>query len=1762
MSIEEFQTNDQIEVSDEVTVDEQVNLDIEKNKENEFLYSFDISPAKRFKLRKFIKYLKYDENDADALRPNMYALNNYGAKFSSDILKTVYVRNLIQNAAEGILKKGERGYPNGSWLELKEHYGLSNVFFKNNYFKKYQKDCWLKRIEGGELINDADRVKRNIYGDIECDKDKDIEKEIAIENLELGPFEKSGVDVFSVETKQKVLEGLVRNAFFEHNQEYTNSVLVEYKKLFSISEEEYEQAVIKELIKEKLDEPEDCDKMRKQYPFVEQFLASPSAKKIAIEKVSQSYISGYENTKLIDYFSLKPTDFNYTDLNNRKRLKNLGYLIERITEKSGYEYLFYDIEKAQDILRPEDWSEIIKKYGQTENFINGVAYGMRFSFLVDKTLAVLNKIDLPNCILKKAGQVAIEYMMRDKDGVRYGDIAILRQKIGFSEQEYKEAVTRGVIVFMGFNKNRYEIDRACDLLGVDEMSDSQEIQNELKCLYLSRIKSADLDELEYIDSKFKINWSVEDRPIRSQAIKDALCNESCLRSFKNAKDIKKFIDNYYPETHKFFITANKEVCRAVENMLRDFILSESYADKSPNFFNEVIKIFGISREKLIDTIKSQIVGGHYIKYANGDNKIDNFKTGIDLWNENEKCLASHGSRIIEEAFESEDWKTLKDIMKGPNKESIELIQKKVAEQESILKNSSKSAETRLYAIEAVCQLGNLFINDIENNYFKDLVEIYAQEDITKLFNLFKQKTELFENLPQKTRDLAFDTMLDSKSTSSFNCEEFKQLLFKNKLIAYLNNNQLEKVTDHRLYVNIISGLATASHNNIPIPEDAYNVLYSRLISPNDDNIGLSATPEFINNIKKIWKPRLPQNKLIMTDYGSTNDQPKGMFKIRVVLKTLAANPDKFDVINKLATDIDHNIIENNWSWIYENLNNETGKELDKKINLINGIKDYSVILGKDYKYQDLYNKLISCPPNKQDQLLSLLKVRETKEVNFSKEDWAAALYCYIDVAEQNNQIQLKGDNKIKLLNLFNSDYKDVVFDKMYAEWINYIKNYQTESIPLDLYAVSRHIDSLGGAGVLKYVESLGNFIYQVNKILENNKTADRTKKEMTGMLVAQENRMTREKWAQDDKSEFYNLSHDIIEAAPSLYTAFEALFSELSAKEMKIIMGEILPLYQAQLVTLQKVDDQGDPSYQSKDLAMIRLTVRHLAENLNKNPNGRVKCIIEEKARLIEVIKDSFKTRFGVVKIPEEFTKDHIRSVSNCVRYIGNINKRDETKEAIIALFLGLELNNEWSSLRENKKIKPEEYLSGRQLKLVQPILEEKYKGINLPLEVAGVGQDKAELFNRLLQEEVMSNMIGSIETVDIKLGNIKRNIDELADPDIYPNRSDQEVMRLLQAEGKLVGSVLAKTFGSLDGKNIVLDDREKVLQAKVAKIFNVSSWTKDKVKQIQDRLQPFSLVSNMIAKMQEEKVEENINGLREKLTPSSKIIEVFNRLGESFTQTSGALALGKDISYLENLMVKDESKISAEEKKEVEKYLFGIKEKMKELEATLEKVKEYFIKIKKSSHLDNHELLKNRLVEIEKIINSESSSGMVVSRLTKDLNLIIENMRQCLGCLRREINNDTNLAFGDYNKFFIINQGEKDKGSISDEIVFFLPVKYSNGDQDMSFVMDNVYGSKSSDVLVSNIMSVVKKQQLIKKEIPEAKISVTVSNAAMSSVGLNAELLQKKLNEKIPGIKMRVLTTPTIANVPKSSFSDNYIEFAGEARSTSDRQLSGLNIY
>jgi hypothetical protein len=180
---------------------------------------------------------------------------------------------------------------------------------------------------------------------------------------------------------------------------------------------------------------------------------------------------------------------------------------------------------------------------------------------------------------------------------------------------------------------------------------------------------------------------------------------------------------------------------------------------------------------------------------------------------------------------------------------------------------------------------------------------------------------------------------------------------------------------------------------------------------------------------------------------------------------------------------------------------------------------------------------------------------------------------------------------------------------------------------------------------------------------------------------------------------------------------------------------------------------------------------------------------------------------------------------------------------------------------------------------------------------------------------------------------------------------------------------------------------------------------------------------------------------------------------------------------------------------------------------------------------------------------------------MTGDLNSMIENMRECLACTRQGCNNDTDLTFGDANKFYLMNQAaESHKGNLSDEVIFVAPTIRQNGEAEISFVLDKLYGSRTPDMLISHLASVCKKYSALKAQFPQSKISIFVSGTALSSSGCSPEKLAAAIKEMHSNLKSG--EEQVTVNVPESAFADHYIEFGGGGRTAGKREVQGVAIW
>ena len=716
------------------------------------------------------------------------------------------------------------------------------------------------------------------------------------------------------------------------------------------------------------------------------------------------------------------------------------------------------------------------------------------------------------------------------------------------------------------------------------------------------------------------------------------------------------------------------------------------------------------------------------------------------------------------------------------------------------------------------------------------------------------------------------------------------------------------------------------------------------------------------------------------------------------------------------------------------------------------------------------------------------------------------------------------------------------------------------SCPPEAIAVLGAIRDFEGAGSLKYVGILGELGWEVWTKMTDPALGEVTKKELTAGLLKQEDRLDKERWDEDERAVYYKASQEMLQAAPLAFREFFGIFDALRPKQLKFFAEELMPMYQTELFLAKDAQGEAD----SADMLGMQKRLAVLADRLGGSENDAAKLALLKEARqaIAASIEERFREKFGIIKVPE-MDEQALRAVRNFSRYLANLNGRNEASEHTLSLFLGLALNGEWDAFREGREVDLPGIFDAERVPALRRLVEERDAANILTAENLGVGAEDLPKFREMLQAEELAQRLGSAETIDVKLGGLLLNLAELGDEDVYPEGKQRELFRLCRRAGKSVGASLAKGYERSRGKKIELTAEEAEILDELRTIYGFDELTSAGIKTIQDEVKSLGFVANILRAVETGNVQAEITRLRDLLQPSPEVVAVFSRLGENFEPGSGALALSQDLSYLENIVVKESHNLSSEEQGVLREYLQGIRAQMQSLEENYRNLTEQVGRIQAGIHQSGNPILTDRVAEISKMLGKSEAPVEIVSRMTSDLNLIVENMRQCLGCLTPEVNNDTNLTFGEPYKFYLMSQSPGSPGSLADEIAFLCPVENSDGEKGMGFVLDQVYGSKSGDILASNLLAVLKKVNRLKKAFPGARLSVLVSREAMSSVGLSGELLLDKLGKDIKAHRTDIASTLLTVTVPKSALGDHYVEFGSGAgaRTAGERRTEGLLI-
>ncbi len=810
-------------------------------------------------------------------------------------------------------------------------------------------------------------------------------------------------------------------------------------------------------------------------------------------------------------------------------------------------------------------------------------------------------------------------------------------------------------------------------------------------------------------------------------------------------------------------------------------------------------------------------------------------------------------------------------------------------------------------------------------------------------------------------------------------------------------------------------------------------------------------------------------------------------------------------------------------------------------------------------------------------LVNLIASREAVRANalltenlseISAENWQTLLMTYAGIdAEIFPRNVISEENSEKLRELFRSSQaKDFCLNTMRAQWLDFLGKNNPDQMPCSLKIATEFIDMAEGAGTLSQVNSLSALIRTVGDSLSSKPEWFITTTETMGGLLDMEKRFTAERWSNEEKTDFYNTSRDIMIASPGIFADYLNLFKKLNPTQMKEFSRELYPLYRARLVMVEQREKLGWNQESKKTFETSQLI--DLKENINNfslSLDTEDKPFENQKAKLLTEISDLFNKKLGIIKIPEHFTDEHIRSITNVTKYLANLNGRNDQREATLGFYLALMVNDKWNDFREGRDINPSEYLSSDKSYMIESILAQRRQLNPFSPENLGVSSEEASEVVKILQLETQNLVVGNIETIDVKLMNVILNLKGLEDADLYPDQFDKQRMALLVKWGnKKVGSVVARMYQQLANpqKQTQFSDDEQALREEIEKLTREQGFavTPQALKEhFQDGIRPLATVTNLLSFVGDTNAEREVESLRSHLQPSDETIAVFKRLGEDFQPASGAMALSLDLDYLENLVVKRDDELQPPEKELLTKYIDSIRGQMVVLEGIYGQIKNKFGSLKQGSSSSQNPLMAEKLKEIEKIINTQATSQAITSILTNNMNSIIENIRECLSCKTAGANNDTDLTFGDSNKFYLYSKSETQQlGSITDQIVFVEPIAQEDGSKSVALVMDTLYGIHTPVILRNHIDTLLKKCREIREKFPDARLNVFVADSAIKTGGVSQNILLNELTSQKINARAELVTVDVI----KSAFADHYVEFGNDqARVSGTRSASGIII-
>ncbi len=757
-------------------------------------------------------------------------------------------------------------------------------------------------------------------------------------------------------------------------------------------------------------------------------------------------------------------------------------------------------------------------------------------------------------------------------------------------------------------------------------------------------------------------------------------------------------------------------------------------------------------------------------------------------------------------------------------------------------------------------------------------------------------------------------------------------------------------------------------------------------------------------------------------------------------------------------------------------------------------------------------------------------------------------------------------------------------------------------------------------GFLTYMETMSNFCSNImQKVYVTSIPQDVQKKMIDGIrdFLDSKNFFKNSPLRDMDSfNGFFNISNTIITAEPSLYNEFLEIFKILDDEWDMDFFHKLFNLYQVELVLYQKYNQgNNEITYEQSDLEKVRQTLKSFISSLKDNNKEKHKDIFRtEQERLINNIKKLFKDKLGIIKTPEIFTNENIESIKTYCVYLTNMHDKTPAKEKILWFFLALKLDNKWAQFRQWDDINPAEYVISENTVAINEYLAKRkeydvLKWLNLDQES-----------RIILQKEDQHIMIGHVNDIIDKLKNIESEIESLSDPDllqtdeeriIFPyckgndsktiwailaikiknSELDNEQKKVLDEVGEKlwitdwnkesierIQNVLDKkqdktllpyckidksrtiwTILAIKFKNGELNNEQKKILDEVGEKLWITDWNKESIIKVQNILLTIQMIQQFINNIKSLNIEWIVAEIEAKSIMDDELIGIFCKLWENFSTESGIYYAQLDIDQQRENLEKNKKNLSEHEIKKVETYLETMDKHVAKIDKLRKNIETRMIKFQDEDTKNfTNGPLKERIKEVMQVVNSHTTWGddFIQSKIINDLDMVLPIIRACLSGKTNGCNNDTNLTFGDSNRFLIVNKfptpnGAKKITSYADQLINLLPTN-----KWLSFVMDGIYGTKSVDSLVCNILLLIKKLQQMKNK----DIGIIVTNNALG--GATKERLMEGLSKEteVQFDIEEIKELPLI--VTKSASWDPHHEFhTWWARSTGNFEVSWLYL-